>query len=143
MSDGLPDEMDEAPEGSEGTWRRWKVSLAALARALATLAALRWEMAKSEAREWGRAALLRVLLVLAAVVLGVLALVFFVVGLVLLLQIWLGSLLAAVFACFGLCVLAAGGLVLAATRGRSSRPMLERTSAEIRKDFETLTGEEE
>ena len=139
-------EDDEAgpamPESGEGSWRQWKRSLAGFAEAVASLAALRWEMAKSEAAEWGRAALLRMVLAAAAVVLALLALVFFAVGLVLLLAMWLGSLVAAVFVCFGICVLAAGALAFAATRGRGSRPVFERTAGEIRKDFETWTGGE-
>jgi hypothetical protein len=68
--------------------------------------------------------------------------VFLLVGLVLLLDLWLGSLLAAVFAGFGVCVAAAAVLVFAAMRSRLARPIFERTAGEIRKDFEAWTGEE-
>ncbi|MGH9442073.1 MAG: phage holin family protein [Thermoanaerobaculia bacterium] len=133
------EELREAPDG---TWRQWKGSVASFARALGSLGSLRWEMAKAEAKDWGRFALLRVALIAGAVALSFLALVFLLVGLVLLLASWLGSLLGAVFVCFGICLVSAITLVLAATRGRLSRPIFERTAAEIRKDLGSWTGEE-
>jgi hypothetical protein len=100
-------------------------------------------MARSEAKEWGRAAVIRLALFLAATVLAALAVVFLAVGLVLLLQLLFGSLIAAVFAGFAICAVGAGGLVLAATRRRMTRSIFERTSAEIRKDFESWTKDDE
>ena len=131
---------NEFREPPEGAWADWKRALAGFAEALGALGSLRWEMAKAEATEWGRAALVRALLFAAAAVLAALGLVFLVVALVLVLQLLLGSLLAAVLAAFGICVIAAGGLVFAATRRRWSKPMFERTSGELRKDFEAWTG---
>jgi hypothetical protein len=136
--DETPD-LEDAP-GETSTWEQWKASLAAFIEAVASLAALRWDMARSEAKDWARAALLRVAFGAAAAVFALLSIVFLAVVLVLLLQLWLGSLLAAVAVVFGFCLLAAGGLAIAATRGRSSRPMFERTAGEIRKDFESWTG---
>ncbi len=133
---------DEAPQASNGAWREWKRSFAGFAESVVSLASLRWDMAKSEAREWGRAALIRVLLFAAAAILAGLSLVLFVVGLVLILELLLGSLIAAVFASFALCALGAGALVFAGTRGRTSRPIFQRTAAEVRKDFEAWAGED-
>jgi len=132
---------DEIREASHGAWRDWKSSLAAFVRALASLGELRWEMAKGEAKEWGRAALLRVMLFAGAAIFSILALILLAVGLVLVLQILFGSLLAAIFACFGICVVAAAALGFAATRGRFSHTLFQRTAGEIRKDFESWTGE--
>lgn len=133
-------ESEEIPEATDGTWPEWKRSFAAFLSSLGSLGFLRWEMAKSEAKDWGRFALLRIALFATAAALSFLALVFLLVGVVLLLDLWFGSLLAAVFASFGICVLSAAGLVFAALRSRLSRPMFERTAAEIRKDFESWTG---
>lgn len=136
-------ESDGIPEAPDGTWQEWKRAFAAFLSALGSLGFLRWEMAKSEAKEWSRFALVRVGLFATAAALSFLALVFLLVGVVLLLDLWFGSLLAAVFASFGICVLSAAGLVFAALRSRLSRPMLERTAAELRKDFESWTGGEQ
>jgi hypothetical protein len=134
-------ESDGIREAPEGTWQEWKRSFAAFLSALGSLGFLRWEMAKSEAKEWGRFALVRTVLFATAAALSFLALVFLLVGIVLLLDLWFGSLLGAVFACFGICVLSAAGLLFAALRSRLSRSMFERTAGEIRKDFESWTGE--
>ena len=133
-------EADEIREAPEGTWPEWKRSFAAFLSAAGSLGLLRWEMARTEAKEWGRFALVRVVLFAVAAALSFLALVFLLVGIVLLLDLWFGSLLAAVFACFGICVLSAAGLLFAALRSPLSRPMFQRTAGEIRKDFESWTG---
>lgn len=132
-------EIREAPEGS---WREWKRALAGFAAALASLGSLRWEMAKSEAKEWSRSALLRAALLAIAATLSLLAVVFLMVAVVLLLDRWLGTLIGAVFATFGICIVSAAALAFAALRSRLSRPIFERTAGEIRKDFEAWTGGE-
>ena len=134
---------DEVSPPSQGPWREWKEAFARFARSLASLAALRWTMARSEAEEWGRNAVLRLILFAGAAVLSLLSLVFLAVGLVLVFDRLLGTLIGAVFAVFGICVLGAAALVLLAMRRRMSRAFLERTAAEIRKDFDSWTGGEE
>ena len=134
---------NEIPEAPEGTWREWKASFSSFVASVAALASVRWEMARAEARQWSRSVLVRAGLILGAAALSLLALVFLMVGIVLLLQLWLGSLLAAVFACFGICVAASAALAFVALRGRLARPIFERTAGELRKDFEAWTGESE
>jgi CHASE2 domain-containing sensor protein len=84
-----------------------------------------------------RAGLLVLALVFAAIASALL-----VAGLVAALYAWWGTLVGAIFAVFGLCVIVIGGLVAVALSGRSAKPVLERTAEELRRDFETFAGPE-
>jgi len=84
----------------------------------------------------------RAAFLLCAAVLAVLAVALLVAGIVAALYAWWGTLVGAIFAVFGLCLAAVGGLVAAAMRGRSGRPIFERTAAELRRDFDAFTGPE-
>lgn len=132
--------MSERP--SRGGWDSWKGAAAEFARSARDLASIRWEMASREAGAWGKAMAFRGVFLLLAAVFAVLAAALLVAGIVAALYAWWGTLVGAIFAVFGLCLGAAGGLVAAAMRGRSGRPIFERTAAELRRDFDAFTGPE-
>ena len=136
--------MEEDPnEGApRGGWDSWKAAARDFARSARDLASIRWEMASREAGDWGKAMALRAAFFLFAAVLAVLAAALLVAGIVALLYAWWGTLAGAIFAVLGLCLAAAAGLVAAALRGRSGRPIFERTAAELRRDFDAFTGPE-
>jgi hypothetical protein len=125
-----------------GGWDSWKAAAGEFARSARDLASIRWEMARREAGAWGKAMAYRAAFLLFAAVLAVLAVALLVAGIVAALYAWWGTLAGAIFAVFGLCLVAAAGLVAAAMRGRSGRPIFERTAAELRRDFDAFTGPE-
>jgi len=136
--------LEEAPNerAPRGGWDSWKAAAAEFARSGRDLASIRWEMASREAGSWGKAMAFRAAFLLCAAVLAVLAVALLVAGIVAALYAWWGTLVGAIFAVFGLCLVAAGGLITAAMRGRSGRPIFERTAAELRRDFDAFTGPE-
>ena len=133
------DPIDAAPPGA---WEAWKRAAGEFLRSARALAAIRWEMASQEAGAWGKAMAVRAALLVFALVLAIAAAALLVAGLVAVLYAWWGTLVGAIFAVFGLCLLAAGGAVAVAVRGRSGRPAFERTAAELRRDFDAFTGPE-
>lgn len=133
-------EEDERAESS-GSWESWKRSASAFVRSAGSLASIRWEMATREAGAWGKAMALRAVLLVLALVFALLASALAVAGLVAVLAAWWGTWVGAIFAVVGICLAAAAGLVFGALRG-GRRPILEKTAAEIRKDFETFSGPE-
>ena len=134
-------EADEERAESFGAWEAWKRSAAAFVRSAGALASIRWEMATREAGAWGKAMALRAAFLVIALVFLVLASALLVAGLVAVLAAWWGTWIGAIFAVLGICVLVAAGLVFAAVR-RAGRPLLRRTAAELRRDFETFSGPE-
>jgi len=98
-------------------------------------------MFRAEARSWAKGAALRVVMLVVALTLTVLASALLVAGLVAALYAWWGTLVGAIFAVFGVCVVAAAGLVAAAWRGLSA-PSFPRTAEELRRDFDAFTGSE-
>ena len=135
-STGIP----ENPPPS-GHWEQWKQSAAAFARSGRALASIRWEMFRREAGAWAKGMAIRTAILVVALTLLVLASALLVAGLVAALYAWWGTLVGAIFAVFGLCVVGAAGLAVAAVRGLGA-PTLERTAAEIRRDFDTFAGPE-
>jgi predicted lysophospholipase L1 biosynthesis ABC-type transport system permease subunit len=130
---------ERAPRGG---WDSWKGAAKEFARSARDLVAIRWEMASQEAGAWGKAMAFRAAFLVLAAVLAVLAAALLVAGTVAALYVWWGTLVGAIFAVFGLCLFAVAGLVVAAMRGRSGRPIFERTGAELRRDFDAFTGPE-
>ena len=131
--------MEPAPPGA---WEAWKRAAADFLRSARALAATRWEMASQEAGAWGKAMAVRAALLVLALALALVATALLVAGLVAVLYAWWGTLVGAIFAVFGLCLFAAVGAVAFAVRGRSGRPVFERTAAELRRDFDAFTGPE-
>lgn len=134
--------MDQQPDERtlrEG-WDSWKRSAAAFVSAASSLASVRLEMARREAREWSRAFLLRAGMVAAALFLLLFALALLAAGLVAVFAAWTGSLIGGIFIVFGIFVVAAGILLFAASRSRAGRPVLEATMREIRQDLEDFAG---
>ena len=134
----------EEPEKFEpppGTWETWKRAAAAFARSAQSLGAIRWEMFRREAGAWTKGIAIRAAMLVVALALAVLASALLVAGLVAALYAWWGTLVGAIFAVFGLCVLAAAGLGFLAWRGVAA-PSFERTAEELRRDFDSLTGPE-
>jgi hypothetical protein len=134
----------EEPESSEpapGAWGEWKDSAAAFARSARALASVRWAMFRGEAGAWARGMAVRAAMLVVALALMVLASALLVAGLVAALYAWWGTLVGAIFAVFGLCVLAAAGLGFAGWRGIAA-PSLRRTAEELRRDFDAFTGPE-
>lgn len=129
------------PEPAPGNWESWKRSAAAFARSARSLASIRWTMFRREAGAWGRGVALRGAMLIVAATLLVLSSALLVAGLVAALYAWWGTLVGAIFAVFGLCVIAAAGLAVAAVRGLGA-PSFERTAEELRRDFDTLAGPE-
>ncbi len=121
-------------------WDSWKRSAASFLSDVVELASVRLAMARIEAREWGRAALLRVALVAAALFLLLFTFALLTAGLVALFAAWTGSWIAGIFVVLGIFLAAAGGLLFAASRSRASRPVFEQTAREIRKDLQDLSG---
>jgi hypothetical protein len=130
-----------APEPAPGIWEHWKRSAAAFARSARSLASIRWGMFRAEAGSWARGTALRIGMLVVALTLTVLASALLVAGLVAALYAWWGTLVGAIFAVFGLCVLAAGGLAVGAARGLGA-PSFPRTAEELRRDFDSFTGPE-
>ena len=123
-------------------WEEWKRTAGGFVASVADLLSIRVAMARQEAKAWSRALLLRLAMVGAALLLVVLSLALLVSGLVVLLERWTGSLLAAIFILFGVCLVVAAALVFTASR-IASRPMLEATLREVKKDLDDFTGETE
>ena len=136
--------MEEDPKEHPrpGGWESWKGAAAEFARSGRDLASVRWAMASEEAGAWGKAMALRAGFLVLALLLAVAAVALLVAGIVAALYAWWGTLVGAIFAAFGLCLAAAGGLVALAMRGRSGRPIFERTAEELRRDFDAFTGPE-
>jgi hypothetical protein len=134
-------EEPQAPGTAPGIWEQWKRSAAAFLRSARSLASIRWRMFRDEAGTWAKGALLRVVMIVVALTLTVLASALLVAGLVAALYAWWGTLVGAIFAVFGVCVLAAAGLAAAAWRGMGA-PSFPRTAEELRRDFDSLTGPE-
>jgi hypothetical protein len=143
QKDPEEDVQEDFPEGpAPGAWEAWKRAAAAFFRSIRSLAAIRWAMATHEASDWGKAMAVRAALLVAALVFAVCACALLVAGLVAILYAWWGTLAGAIFAVFGLCVVAIAGLVFLALRGRSARPMFQRTGEELRRDVDAFTGPE-
>jgi hypothetical protein len=136
--------LEENPKESPrpGGWESWKGAAAEFARSARDLASVRWAMAAEEAGAWGKAMALRAAFLVLALLLAVAAVALLVAGIVAALYAWWGTLVGAIFAVFGLCLAAVGGLVALAIRGRSGRPIFERTAEELRRDFDAFTGPE-
>jgi CHASE2 domain-containing sensor protein len=131
----------DAPEAAPGSWELWKRAAAAFARAARSLASIRWQMFRREAGTWARGTVLRVGMLVVALTLTVLASALLVAGLVAALYAWWGTLVGAIFAVFGICVIAAAALAVAAGRGMAA-PSFPRTAEELRRDFDAFTGPE-
>lgn len=134
--------MDHLPDDRplrEG-WDSWKRSAASLVSDLVALASLRLSMARLEAREWGRAFLIRIGLVVGALFLLFFTFALLAAGLVAVFAAWTGSLIGAIFIVLGIFLAAAGLLLFAASRSRATRPVLEATMREIRQDIQDLAG---
>ncbi|HET9793541.1 MAG TPA: phage holin family protein [Thermoanaerobaculia bacterium] len=134
-------EEPETPEPASGSWGHWKRAAAAFARSARSLASLRWQMFRREAGAWAKGTALRVVMLVVALTLTVLASALLVAGLVAALYAWWGTLVGAIFAVFGVCVLAAAGLAVVAWRGMAG-PSFPRTAEELRRDFDAFTGPE-
>ncbi len=134
--------MDEPqPEPAPGIWEHWKRAAAAFVRSARSLASIRWGMFRAEAGIWAKGAALRLVMVVVALTLTVLASALLVAGLVAALYAWWGTLVGAIFAVFGVCVLGAAGLAAAAWRGMAA-PSFPRTAEGLRRDLDSFTGPE-
>jgi len=135
---GAMDDPEARPEPGSG---RMRSSFGEVAAAFSELCALRLEMARVEARSWGRSAAWRLAMFAAAGILAVLALVTGSGLLVALVHAWTGSWVAAFAIVVGLELAAGAGLAAIAWRaGRARAPLLSRTARELRRDLEDLTA---
>ena len=135
------EETDTSAPPPPGAWGEWKEAAAAFARSARALASVRWAMFRGEAGAWARGMAVRAAMLVVALALLVLASALLVAGLVAALYAWWGTLVGAIFAVFGLCLLLALALAFAGWRGVAA-PSLRRTAEELRRDFEAFTGPE-
>lgn len=118
------------------SWERFTRSAGEFAAAVSRLLAVRWTMARTEARLWGRALAARMLLLVAGAALLLLALLLLTAGLVAIVLAWTGSLIGSIFIVLGVYLILAGAALFFGTRQRSGRPAFEVTARELKKDFE-------
>jgi uncharacterized membrane protein YqjE len=136
--------MEDSGQGRtlKEDWEAWTRAGSSFFSSVVSLASVRLAMARAEARQWSRAAMIRIALLAGALLLVPFAFALLTAGLVAAFHAWTGSLVGSIFIVFGIYVISAAGLVFAATRGKASRPIFEATLREIRQDLEHLKGEE-